>query len=115
MTWEDGLWTDEPLMLRFAEAGGQTPRIHDLKVYGTYTPPTAVSDLRTNDFRIYSANRKIIISKQAERVDVYNLGGILVRNATNSSQISMDQFPEGMYIVKAQVGSQLKTKKIIIK
>lgn len=114
MTWEDGIFTSN-VMLRFGEAGGQTPRIHDLKVYGNYTPPTAVADMIQNDFRIFSANKKIIISEPADMINVYNITGSLVSNVVNSSRVVMDGFPEGIYIVKAQVGSKLKTTKVLIK
>lgn len=113
MTWEDGIWSNEKIMLRFGEAGGQTPRIHDLKVYGTYTP-NSVPGIKNDEMKIYSANKKIIISRQA-KVAVYNIAGKMVKSAENTNRIAMEGMPDGIYLVKAQSGSLMKTSKVIIK
>lgn len=113
MTWEDGIWA-ENIMLRFGECGGQTARIHDLKVYGTYTPTTSVRNIEADDFKIYSSNKTIFISEQA-KVDVYSITGNIVHEAVNTNRISMNNFPNGIYLVKAQVGSKIKTSKVFIK
>jgi hypothetical protein len=113
MTWEDGIWTDQPIMLRFAEAGGQTPRIHDLKVYGSYTP-TAIKDVTDNGLKVYSYNKTIKVSELAEIV-VYRIDGVLVKSAKNTNIVSLNEMPEGIYIVKAKAGNKTKTQKMFIK
>ncbi|MCY1721975.1 T9SS type A sorting domain-containing protein [Prolixibacteraceae bacterium Z1-6] len=118
MTWEDGVYASN-VILRFEEARPpqgaiQTVRIHDLKVYGTYTPPTAIDDIRDSSLKIYSANKKIIISEPA-KVAVYSVTGTLVRMEENTERISMENYPVGIYIVKAQVGSKLNSAKVVIK
>ncbi len=113
MTWEDGIWSNEPIMLRFAEAGGQTPRIHDLKVYGNYTP-TAVTDVVDSGLKVFSYNKKIKISEVAD-VMVYRIDGVLVKSVKNTNLISMDEMPNGIYVVKANAGSKSKTSKVFIR
>lgn len=112
MTWEDGIYASN-VMLRFGECGGQTPRIHDLKVYGDYTP-NAARTLSSNELKIYSDHKLIRISETA-KVAVYSLTGALVKTVDNASQVSMAGMPTGIYLVKAQTGSQIKTSKVLIK
>lgn len=112
MTWEDGIWA-ENVMLRFGECGGQTARIHDLKIYGDYTS-TSAGTISKDDLKIYSYLKKIRISEQA-KVAVYNITGKLVKTADHSNLISMDDMPSGIYLVKAIAGNRAKTAKVIIK
>ena len=114
MTWEEGIYYAGKLMLRFSEAGGQTPRIHDLKVYGTYTPPTSSVDIKAEDLKVYNFNKEIRISQEVT-VTVYNIGGVMVKSALKANSVSMSDMPNGIYIVKAQVGSFVKTAKVLIK
>ncbi len=111
MTWEDGVYA-ENVMLRFREAGGQTPRIHDLKVYGTYIQ-TAANIIEKDGLRIYAAHKIIHISEQA-RVAVYNISGAKVREANYTSSVSMSDMPGGIYLVKAQTDRSVRTTKVII-
>jgi hypothetical protein len=113
MTWEDGIWSDQPIMLRFAEAGGQTPRIHDLKVYGNYTA-TAVNEIADNGLKIYSFNKKIRISEVADVV-IYRIDGAIIKSAKNTNLVSLDEMPDGIYLVKAKAGNKYKTTKVLIK
>ena len=112
MTWEDGIYTGN-VIIRFREAGGQTPRIHDLKVYGTYTPPVSANSMDKDELNIYAFNRKIKISEPA-KVAVFNIAGFKVKEVALSNLISMDDMPAGIYMVKAQSGSKVKTSKIHI-
>lgn len=112
MVWEDGIWA-ENIMLRFGECGGQTARIHDLKVYGTYTT-TSAKQISSDDLKIYSANKNIRISEQA-KVAVYNLTGKIVKTADQTNNVSMAGMPVGIYLVKAIAGNKVKTSKVIIR
>ena len=113
MTWEDGIYASN-VMLKFLEAGGQTPRIHDLKVYGTYTPPTSALNVENDELRVYSAHKKIQISEETQ-VAVYSITGALVKQADRAQTVSMFGMPEGIYLVKAKAGQKFKTAKIFIK
>ncbi len=115
MTWEE-LILMENVMLRFGQvippAGAiQTPRIHDLRVYGDF--PTSANIIDKEGFKIYAAERKIHISEQAN-VAVYNISGALVRQANYTREIPMHDMPNGVYLVKAQSGKKLQTVKVII-
>jgi hypothetical protein len=112
MTWEDGVFT-ENVMLRFTEAGGQVPRIHDLKVYGTYTPTTSATEIKDSNIKISSFDRKVRISGPA-KVAIYNITGNLIKMVENTQLISLDGAPAGIYLVKASNGKQINVKKIII-
>lgn len=115
MSWADGIYS-ENIMLRFSSTGIgtiQTARLHDLKVYGTYTP-NAVGDITLDAIKIYSANKQIFLSETAN-VDVYNLSGVLVSSGLNTNQISMDSFSNGIYFVKATVGNTVQTTKVLLK
>lgn len=113
MTWEDGVYA-ENVMLKFLEAGGQTPRIHDLKVYASFTPMTPVVDLYENDLRIEQVNRLINVSEIAD-IAVYHTNGQLLKTATNSDQLHLTELPSGLYIVHVQSGKKLKSKKVFIR
>lgn len=112
MTWEDGVFIDN-IMLRFGEAGGQVPRIHDLKVYGTYTPPTAVNVIDKDDLKIYSFDRRIRISEPAD-VAVYTISGNLVTQKMNTNIVNMNTVPTGIYLVKANRSGKTTVKKVVI-
>lgn len=111
MTWEDGIYA-ENVMVRFREAGGQTPRIHDLKVYGTYIQ-TAANIVEKDGLKIYAAHKTIHVSEQA-RVAVYNISGAKVREANYTNTVSMNDMPNGIYVVKAQTDRSVRTTKVII-
>ncbi len=112
MTWEDGIYASN-VMLRFGEAGGQTPRIHDLKVYGTYTPATAVHEVNDSNFKINCFNRKVRFSEPV-KVVVYNITGNVIKMDENTRLISLDDAPAGIYLVKASNKKQMNIKKIIL-
>lgn len=115
MTWEEGIYASN-LMLRFTAGGAptiQTPRIHDLKIYGTYNS-TSSKEIKADDLKIYCFNKKIRISEEAN-LAVYNIGGVMVKSATKTKFLSMDDMPSGIYFVKAQSGSLVKTSKVLVK
>lgn len=112
MTWEDGIYA-ENVMIRFLECGGQTARIHDLKVYGTYSPPTSAKIIDKEELKVFAANRKIRISEEAEVV-VYTISGAIVKQSKQTNSVSMNDMPNGIYLVKAQAGSKFKTTKVLI-
>jgi hypothetical protein len=110
MVWEDGIYF-ENIMLRFSEAGGQTPRIHDLKVYGTL-PSGVSSKTVANDLKIFYANDKVHISKLAN-VEVYSMAGIKLKSESETRSVSIRELPRGLYIVKAGNEGVFKTVKIM--
>jgi hypothetical protein len=112
MLWEDAIYS-ENMMLRFGEAGGQVPRIHDLKVYGTYTA-SSKKEIPDNDLKIYCVNKTIRISEMAD-VEVYSLVGKRVKMAQQVNSLAMDDMPQGIYIVKAKGPSAVKTTKVVVK
>ena len=112
MTWEDGIFAGN-IMLRFSECGGQVPRIHDLKVYGTFTPRTSALDFDSSELKINSLNRKIQISEPAD-VAIYSITGNLIKKLKNTDVVSMDEVPAGVYLVNARAGKRVCQTKIII-
>jgi len=112
MTWEDGIYAGR-IMLRFGEAGGQTPRIHDLKVYGTFSPATTINDIEHNDLEIHAFHKQVVLSETAD-VAVYNLTGSLIFTGKNMRRFSLEGTPGGIYFVKARSGNKLKTVKVLI-
>ncbi|WP_347838383.1 T9SS type A sorting domain-containing protein [uncultured Draconibacterium sp.] len=112
MTWADGIYADN-VMLRFLECGGQTPRIHDLKVYGTYTPPTSAVIIDKDELKIFASNKVIRLSEEA-KVNVYTVAGALVKQANRANTISMNDMPNGIYLVNAISGTKVKTAKVYI-
>ena len=115
MTWEDGIYSSN-VMLRFTPTGipiVQTLRIHDLKIYGTYTEPTAAKSFNSEELKIFQSGNQLRLSKLA-RVAVYNLNGALVRSAARTNVLGIGDLPNGIYFVKAQAGLINKTSKIYI-
>lgn len=112
MTWADGIWNSN-VMLRFGECDGQTARIHDLKVYGTYEG-NAIGDIDDADgLKIYATDKKIYFSEEAA-VQVYSIAGALVKQSISTNLVSMDDMPRGIYLVKAQNGNKVKAVKVAI-
>ena len=112
MTWEDGVYA-ENVMLRFLEAGGQTARIHDLKVYASFTA-TGIKEVFENDLKIAQMEREIRVSEQAD-IAVYHPNGMLLKTASNTNRIFLDELPTGIYIVRTQAGKKLKASKVFLK
>ncbi|WP_167607179.1 T9SS type A sorting domain-containing protein [Maribellus sediminis] len=118
MTWEE-LILAENVMLRFIDARPleglsgtiQTARIHDLKVYADL--PTSANIIEQDELKIYTANKTIHISEQA-KVAVYNISGALVRQANFTNTVSMNDMPNGIYLVKAQTEKLIRTAKVIV-
>ena len=111
MLWEDAIYTGN-LMLRFSEAGGQTPRIHDLKVYGEGIVASVGDDKQVNPITVTCSNHVVSIGKVAD-VAIYTAQGALVKSATAVNQLSISELPSGMYIVNASAEGETVSVKII--
>lgn len=111
ISWIDELYI-ENLMLRFSEAGGQTPRIHDLKVYGDM--PVSVNEIDSESIKVITRNKEIVLS-QVANVQVYNLSGAKVIDVSNTNRILMGNYPAGVYFVKTVSGNKIQTTKLLIK
>ncbi len=112
MTWEEGIYA-ENVMLRFTIAGNQALRIHDLKVYGTYTGQTGSKAVTSEELKFHMARRVLRISEMSDVV-VYNIAGQMVRSVSQTRQVSFEGMPEGIYLVKARAGNKIKTDKILV-
>lgn len=113
MTWEDAVYA-ENVMLRFLEAGGQTPRIHDLKVYGTATPMTPVRDLFDNDLMITQVNQEVQVSEMAD-IAIFHADGKLLQTVSDVYRVELNDLPTGVYIIRAQAGRKLKARKVFVR
>lgn len=112
MTWEDGIFASN-VMLKFLECGGQTPRIHDLKVYGTFTT-SAVNNVYNNDLEITQADRRIDISERAD-INVFRTDGVLIKSATDVDQVYLSELPSGIYIVHARAKGKANVAKVFLR
>lgn len=112
MTWEDGVYTSN-VMLKFVEAGGQTPRIHDLKVYGTFTP-TPVTNVFDNGLEIIQVDRTITVSEQAD-IAVFRSDGSLMKAVSDSEQVYLSELPTGIYVVRAQAKNKVQVVKVFLR
>lgn len=113
MTWEDGVYA-ENVMLRFSEAGGQTPRIHDLKVYGNATPMTPVRDRFDNDLMITQVNQEVQVSEMAD-IAIFHADGKLLHTVSDVYRVELNDLPTGIYIIRAQAGKKIKATKVFLK
>lgn len=112
MTWEEGIYYEGALKLRFSISHGQVPRIHDLIVYGDIATSAKITQM--NELKIFSANRKIRISEPAD-VAVYSITGNLVKQAVNTNSVQMRDVPTGIYLVKAINDGKSTVKKVMIR
>lgn len=113
MTWEDGVYASN-VMLRFLEAGGQTARIHDLKVYGTFTPLSPVTNTYDNGLEIVQANRQVSVSERAD-ITVFHADGRLAKAIPDAEQVFLSELPSGVYILRAQAGEKVKVAKVFLR
>lgn len=78
-----------------------------------------VSDLLASQVQIYpnpASGIFYIDSKEASKVEIYDLTGRIVKSVSNySNGISVRELSKGIYLVKIQVNHQIITKKLIIK
>ena len=72
-------------------------------------------DMETGDWRVYPAvtTDKVMFSQQAEKVEVYNVNGQLVKSENSVSEISLGNVAAGMYILKLAGKATTMTTKII--
>lgn len=113
MTWEEGIYS-EKIMLRFGEAGGQTPRLHDLKVFGTYSPQSSARKVNQDGPRIFYYHNKVTVNTEAD-VTVYDLTGKLLLAKEKTRSVVLNQFSPGIYIVKAMAGNLVTSEKIAVR
>lgn len=110
MLWEDGVFASN-LMIRFLEAGGQTARIHDFKVYGDGIV-ASVEDNLINAITVTCSNHLVSLSKEAD-VTIYTGQGTIAKSAKAVKQLSISDLPAGMYIVNASAEGKTVVEKII--
>ena len=114
MTWEDEIYA-ENVMLRFVCAGEttiQTLRLHDLKIYGLYVPPTFAETVKGKNLEIIQLKQRIKIS-ELSNVEIYDLTGKVLYREQNTKEIPLDIIPKGTYIVRASNGKLAATQKIV--
>lgn len=112
MTWEEGIYYTGKLKLKFGVAGGQVPRIHDLKVYGDIGS-SAVNEIKWVALKIYNDNRKVKTSAIVD-LAVFNINGQLIAYKKDTNCISLNNEPNGVYLVKAKFGNKTKTAKVVL-
>ncbi len=112
MKWEDPLYGESEMMIRFSEAGGQTPRIHDLFVYGDiFGGQSPVKEVQENTIKVISSKGVARLSETAN-VSVYNLSGVQVKTLQNTSVVSLTDLPRGLYIFKMEARGITETIKV---
>lgn len=93
----------------------QIVKIHDLIVYGTYATTTAgVSSATSSSLQITTSQNYITTSQEAN-VNIYTISGSAVSSEKNVTEVSTENLPSGVYIVKATSVSDgsVKTVKIV--
>ncbi len=108
LLWEDAIY-ESNMMIRFSEASGQVPRIHDLKVYGDL--PTSVNKVQQNSIKVWMQNGLARFSAYVD-VTVYNLSGVQVKHVLNTNEVSMDDMPSGLYIFKINNNGKSEVTKL---
>jgi hypothetical protein len=111
MVWEDGIYTGN-LMLRFSEAGGQTPRIHDLKVYGDLPIDNSKVNPFENNLKVFYSKGTVRVSKESS-VSIYTLSGVKLKSEKGVRTLSIQELPSGIYIVKAENQGSVKSIKVV--
>lgn len=115
MLWEDAIyWYDGNFMLRFGECGGQTVRLHDLKVYGT-AGKSARPQLRGQAIQMKLIDKTIRLSEKVERLEVYSLAGQRVFTASEVSSQELSALQSGVYLVRALNNGNVYSEKIMFK
>lgn len=56
---------------------------------------------------------QVMFSQSADYVSVYNLQGALVQSSRSTNQVSLGNFPKGIYILKIQIGNSTERLKIV--
>jgi hypothetical protein len=112
MVWEDAIyWYDGNFMLCFRECGGQTPRIHDLKVFGTAAAGTSAKHL-ADVLKIWVDGDYVRLSEGAE-IKVFSVNGSLVKSA-NTKSMYINDLEKGVYFVQAYNHTHTQVEKIVI-
>jgi hypothetical protein len=113
MVWEDAIyWSYGDFMIRFRECGGQTPRIHDLKVFGTVASGTSVEHL-ADAIDIWVDGDYIRLSEAAD-LKVFSVNGTLVKSSGSTKSFRINDLVKGVYIIQASNNAKRKVEKIVI-
>lgn len=113
MLWEDPIyWFDGGFMIRFGEGGGQTIRLHDLKVYGEIAEPSGFDNYST-ELVLKNVNSQIVSNRSAN-ISVYSITGAKVLSANNVNTLFVGNLKRGIYIVKAEYKGAISSQKINI-
>ena len=78
------------------------------------TSVSGVENLISDDIEYTINGREIILSKNVDRLTVYNMFGVQMINASNVSAVDLDVLP-GFYIVEVMDGGKMVSKKILVK
>lgn len=111
MLWEDAI-NDDGLMIRFLEAGGQTVRLHDLKVYGSLPSISSNSLLEKNKLKIVG---KSLIMNEQSMVQVYTVSGALITKRAAVKKMDLSHLENGVYILKVNSKGVDFSQKIVIR
>jgi len=73
---------------------------------------TSIQSVNDNSFQAYVSNGELNLSKPAAQISLYSISGTLVKTAENTQNVSLEELPLGVYIVKAlsNTGKTLVTK-----
>jgi len=82
--------------------------------------PTAIETSQSEGTKIYFDGNYVIVQSEetVQSVEIYSMLGVrLAQNKTDSKfvKLSLKSLPDGIYFVKAQVGEQIVTQKILKK
>ena len=78
------------------------------------TSISGVESLISDGIDISLNGNEIILSKNVDRLAIYNMFGVQMINATNASAVDLDVLP-GFYIVEITDGDNVISKKILVK
>ena len=83
--------------------------------YSLDITPTGIEENKADNTTIFASNGAIVIeSNDVVKVDIFNMGGALIKSTTCSGNCTIDM-NNGIYIVKVSANNNSKVERVIVK
>ena len=83
--------------------------------YSLDITPTGIEENVADEVSVFASNNAIVINcNEVVNVEIFNMGGALIKSTTCNGNCSIDM-NKGIYIVKVSVNNNSKVERVIVK
>jgi len=120
VVYKDGKYLASPTDITFTDNPGSmgTYSIRAVNPAGVLSEvasiPTSLSDIQLNDPEIYVNNQSIKLNQPVDLIQLLSATGNIIAQNTNESELSLNTFYQGVFILKINTKGTVFTKKIAL-